>query len=104
MAVVLTEVVDCEAGRRCGAGSGLLLGATGRIALGPNPSIRSQHTPLAASCPLRFRRDAFQDAMRDDMVAQVERLTGRRVIAFLSDNHIDPDVAIECFQLAAAAD
>jgi hypothetical protein len=29
-------------------------------------------------------------------------LTGRRVNAFLSDNHIDPDVAIEAFQLAFA--
>jgi uncharacterized protein YbcI len=62
---------------------------------------------LAATGRSQFVRDArraFQDAMRDDMVANVERLTGRRVIAFLSDNHIDPDVAIECFQLAAAPD
>jgi uncharacterized protein YbcI len=53
---------------------------------------------------VRDARRAFQDAMRDEMVADVERLTGRSVIAFLSDNHIDPDVAIECFQLAPAAD
>jgi uncharacterized protein YbcI len=62
---------------------------------------------LAATGRSQFVRDArraFQDAMRDDMVAQVERLTGRTVIAFLSDNHIDPDVAIECFQLAAVPD
>jgi hypothetical protein len=36
--------------------------------------------------------------MRDDLVLEIERLTGRKVTAFLSDNHIDPDVAIECFQ------
>ena len=49
-------------------------------------------------------RKAFQDAMRDDFVAEVEALTGRPVTAFLSDNHIDPDVAVECFQLAPRAD
>ena len=62
---------------------------------------------LAATGRSQFVRDsrrAFQDAMRDEMVADVERLTGRKVIAFLSDNHIDPDVAIECFQLAPADD
>jgi hypothetical protein len=38
--------------------------------------------------------------MRDEMTREVEALTGRRVIAFMSDNHVDPDLAIECFQLA----
>ena len=31
-------------------------------------------------------------------------ITGRPVTAFLSDNHIDPDVGIECFQLGPRAD
>jgi uncharacterized protein YbcI len=53
---------------------------------------------------VRDTRKAFQDAMRDEFVAEVEALTGRSVIAFLSDNHIDPDVGIECFQLAPSAD
>jgi uncharacterized protein YbcI len=58
---------------------------------------------LASTGRAQFVRDtrkAFQDAMRDDFVAEIRKLTGRRVTAFLSDNHIDPDVAIECFQLA----
>jgi uncharacterized protein YbcI len=38
-------------------------------------------------------------AMADEMKAEVERLTGRNVIAFMSDNHIDPDMAIEVFIL-----
>jgi len=33
--------------------------------------------------------------MRDDIVAAVEEFTGRSVIAFMSDNHIDPDLACE---------
>jgi uncharacterized protein YbcI len=42
-------------------------------------------------------RRAFQNTMRDDLVAAVERLTGRTVEAFLSDNLHEPDVAVEVF-------
>jgi uncharacterized protein YbcI len=45
-------------------------------------------------------RKAFQRTMRSQMVAAVERHSGRSVLAFLSDNHVDPDVAIESFMLA----
>ncbi len=44
-------------------------------------------------------RKAYQMTMREELIAGVERLMGRRVIAFLSDNHIDPDIAIETFVL-----
>ncbi|MFZ0087969.1 MAG: Na-translocating system protein MpsC family protein [Solirubrobacteraceae bacterium] len=44
-------------------------------------------------------RKAYQNTMRDELVAGVEEITGRRVIAFLSDNHMDPDIAIENFVL-----
>jgi uncharacterized protein YbcI len=49
---------------------------------------------------VRSLRHEFQQTMRDDMVAAVETLTQRKVIAFMSDNHIDPDVGIEAFVLA----
>ena len=45
-------------------------------------------------------RRAFQNTMRDDMIAVVERLTGRGVEAFLSDNLHEPDVAVEIFLMA----
>jgi uncharacterized protein YbcI len=48
-------------------------------------------------------RHAYQDVMRNDLTALVERETGRKVIAFLSDNHVDPDVGVEFFLLEAAA-
>lgn len=48
---------------------------------------------------VRTTRRLFQDAMRADIVAGVEELTGRRVTAFLSDNHIDPDLAVETIVL-----
>jgi len=37
--------------------------------------------------------------MRSELVAIVERLTGRKVSAFMSSNHVNPDVAIESFVL-----
>jgi len=42
-------------------------------------------------------RRAFQTTMRADLIAIVERITGRTVEAFLSDNLHDPDVAVEVF-------
>ena len=44
-------------------------------------------------------RRAFQDTMREDLIAAVERLTKRKVEAFLSDNLYEPDVAVEIFLL-----
>jgi uncharacterized protein YbcI len=44
-------------------------------------------------------RKAYQNAMRDELSHEVERLTGRKVIAFLSDNHLDPDVGLEAMLL-----
>lgn len=48
-------------------------------------------------------RKAFQLTMRMDLIAGVEEIIGRDVIAFMSDNHIEPDVAVEVFVLAPAA-
>lgn len=44
-------------------------------------------------------RRTMQATMRDDLVAVVEELTGRKVIAFLSDHQADPDFAVESFVL-----
>jgi uncharacterized protein YbcI len=47
-------------------------------------------------------RKAFQGTMRHDLINGVEAILGRTVIAFMSDNHIDPDTAVEVFLLAPA--
>ena len=47
---------------------------------------------------LGLRHD-FQLMMRDDLVGIVERQLDRKVIAFMSQNHIDPDLAVEIFVL-----
>jgi len=49
-------------------------------------------------------RHEFQMAMRKDLVAAVEMLVERKVIAFMSDNHIDPDMAAEVFVLEPPAE
>ena len=50
---------------------------------------------------LQLRHD-YQLTMRDDLVAIVERQLDRNVIAFMSQNHIDPDLAVEVFVLQPA--
>lgn len=42
-------------------------------------------------------RLAFQQTMREDLITGIERLTGRKVFAFMSANHMEPDLAIESF-------
>ena len=44
-------------------------------------------------------REIFQQMMREELVASVEDLTGRTVMAFMSANHIDPDIGVETFVL-----
>ena len=50
---------------------------------------------------LQTRHD-YQTAMRDDLVGIVERQLDRKVIAFMSQNHIEPDLAVEVFVLEPA--
>jgi uncharacterized protein YbcI len=47
---------------------------------------------------LQLRHD-YQVAMRDELIALVEDRLERKVIAFMSQNHIDPDLAVEVFVL-----
>jgi uncharacterized protein YbcI len=44
-------------------------------------------------------RNAFQTAMQDKFINTVQNLSGRRVLAFVSNHHVGPDVEIELFLL-----
>src|SRR3954468_16350802 len=46
-------------------------------------------------------RRAMQSVFEREMRAEIERVTGRRVIAFLSANHHDPDASVKIFLLDA---
>jgi uncharacterized protein YbcI len=48
---------------------------------------------------VRDMRQLHQVALRDEFIAPVEALTGRKVAAFMSTVHFDPDVAVELFLL-----
>jgi uncharacterized protein YbcI len=48
-------------------------------------------------------RSAFQVAMQNRFISAVERLSGREVLAFISDQHVGPDIEIELFMLKRTA-
>jgi len=51
-----------------------------------------------AEAVLDMRR-RVQRTMKHALVEAIEQNTGREVLAFLSDHHIDPDIAVEIFIL-----
>jgi uncharacterized protein YbcI len=44
-------------------------------------------------------RSAFQKAMEHKFVAAIEGLSGRKVLTFMSEHHVGPDIEIELFML-----
>jgi uncharacterized protein YbcI len=44
-------------------------------------------------------RRLWQSVMQGSCSSAIEELTGRKVVGFMSDNHIDPDIAVEVFIL-----
>lgn len=66
--------------------------------------LRNGHTPIEATMlesgepqrVLDMRRD-FQRVMGLKYKSMIERLTGRNVVAFLSQTHVDPDITMEIF-------
>ena len=44
-------------------------------------------------------RSTFQQAMERRFIADVERLTGRRVVQFISTHNVGPDLELELFLL-----
>ena len=52
---------------------------------------------------VRRTRQQFQEAIGSTFIATVEHFTGRRVVGFLSDTHLDPNFSVEIFRLGPAA-
>jgi|SRR5437588_7721759 len=44
-------------------------------------------------------RRTWQRVIRDQVSAEVEELTGRRVVGFLTDSNLEPDIAVNVFVL-----
>jgi uncharacterized protein YbcI len=49
-------------------------------------------------------RSTFQTAMQQRFIDKVQRLSGRGVLAFISNSHVGPDIEIELFMLAPRSD
>ena len=54
---------------------------------------------LQRSTIVQETRNAFQEAMRDKFISEIRRLSGRNVMAFISNHSIGPDIEIELFFL-----
>jgi uncharacterized protein YbcI len=60
--------------------------------------IELQHTTM-----VQETRSVFQTAMQHKFIAAVEDLSGRDVLAFISNHHVGPDIEIELFMLRPEA-
>ena len=68
--------------------------------------LKAEHSLIndnKSSLVVQMRR-SFQQTMRGELSAAVERITGREVLAFMSDSHLEPDYSIEVFVLAPVAE
>ncbi len=54
---------------------------------------------LQRSTVVQETRSAFQDANQKKFIDEVERLSGRQVLAYISDSHVGPDMEVELFVL-----
>ncbi len=54
---------------------------------------------LQLSTTVQETRSAFQAAMQHKFIAAVEQLSGRDVLAFISNHSVGPDLEIELFML-----
>jgi uncharacterized protein YbcI len=51
---------------------------------------------------VRLVRSGFQEVIRPTFIAAVEAVTGREVVAFVSETHLDPSFVLEYFRLGEA--
>jgi uncharacterized protein YbcI len=59
---------------------------------------------LQRSTMVQETRSAFQTAMQHKFISEIERLSGRGVLAFISNHHVGPDMEIEIFLLKESRD
>jgi len=54
---------------------------------------------LQRSTIVQETRSTFQTAMQRRFIDEVEHITGRGVLAFISNHHVGPDIEVEVFML-----
>jgi len=88
--------------RKPGTAKTLLLGDDLLISIlgGVYTDIEKTMIELQRATVVQETRSAFQIAMQAKFIEAVERLSGRRVLAFISNSHVGPDLEMEIFMLA----
>jgi uncharacterized protein YbcI len=69
------------------------------VLAGVNTDVEKTMIEIQRSTIVQETRNEFQNAMQDKFISAVERLSGRRVLAFISNHHVGPDIEIELFLL-----
>lgn len=89
-------------GRRPVTGRTQLLGDDLLICLlgGVYTDVEKTLIELQKQTVVQETRSDFQVAMQHKLIDAVERLSGRQVLAFISNSHVGPDLEMELFVLA----
>ncbi|HEY4825919.1 MAG TPA: Na-translocating system protein MpsC family protein [Solirubrobacteraceae bacterium] len=82
-------------------GKTLLLGGEVLVCVlgGVYTDVEKTMIELQRTTVVQETRSAFQTAMQHKFISAVERLSGRDVVSFISDQHVGPDMEIELFML-----
>ena len=90
--------------RKPGTAKTLLLGDDLLISIlgGIYTDVEKTMIELQRATIVQETRSAFQIAMQHKFIDAVERLSGRRVLAFISNSHVGPDLEMEIFMLASS--
>jgi uncharacterized protein YbcI len=82
-------------------GKTLLLGGEVLVCVlgGVYTDVEKTMIELQRTAVVQETRSAFQTAMQHKFISAVERLSGRDVVSFISDQHVGPDMEIELFML-----
>ena len=107
--LLLAAVTDAMVGfheryhhRKPGTAKTLLLGDDLLVSIlgGVYTDVEKTMIELQRATVVQEIRSAFQIAMQSKFIDAVERLSGRRVLAFISNSHVGPDLEMEIFMLA----
>lgn len=60
-------------------------------------ALEQTHIDSGQSGRVVAMREEFQEMMAERYQKTIEELTGRKVVAFLSQAHVDPDITVEMF-------
>jgi len=93
-------------GRRPASAKSLMMGSDLLVCVmgGVFTEVEKTLIELQRSTIVQETRSAFQTAMQDRFIEAVQRLSGRRVLAFISNQHVGPDLEIELFVFASPDD